>query len=69
MRSLKLFAMGSGQRYISPYLLRPLRTLDEVLDGRGRAAGIEVIATCGNQSVRSRTALQNVRPASIGIAD
>jgi hypothetical protein len=33
----RLFAMGSDERYVSPYLLRPLRTLHEVLGGRGSA--------------------------------
>jgi hypothetical protein len=74
MRSLRLFAMGSDERYVSPYLLRPLRTLDEVLSSRGRTVetahgGVETTPTCGNQSVRSRTALQNDRPAPLGIAD
>ena len=30
--------MASGDRFVSPYLLRPLRTLEQVLGGRSRAA-------------------------------
>jgi hypothetical protein len=30
-------AMSDNDRIVSPYLLRPLRTLDQVLGGRGRA--------------------------------
>ena len=53
--------MGSDERYVSPYLLRPLRTLEEVLGGRGRTVetargGVEATPTCGDQSVRSKTA-------------
>jgi hypothetical protein len=49
-----LFAMDNDERYVSPYLLRPLRTLEEVLGGRGTAAetargGIDVTATGGDQ--------------------
>jgi hypothetical protein len=49
-----LFAMDNDERYVSPYLLRPLRTLKEVLGGRGTAAetargGVEVTATGGDQ--------------------
>jgi len=29
--------MTDNDRFVSPYLLRPLRTLDQVLGGRGRA--------------------------------
>ena len=29
--------MADNDRFVSPYLLRPLRTLDRVLGGRGRA--------------------------------
>jgi hypothetical protein len=29
--------MSGNDRFVSPYLLRPLRTLDQVLGGRGRA--------------------------------
>jgi len=29
--------MTDNDRFVSPYLLRPLRTLDRVLGGRGRA--------------------------------
>jgi len=29
--------MSGNNRFVSPYLLRPLRTLEEVLGGRGRA--------------------------------
>ena len=66
--------MVSDERYVSPYLLRPLRTLDEVLGGRDRTVetdrgGVEVTPACGDQSVRSRPALQNDRSASLGIAD
>ena len=49
-----LFAMDNDERYVSPYLLRPLRTLQEVLGGRGTAAetargGVRVTATGGDQ--------------------
>ena len=74
MRTLRLFAMGSDEGYISPYLLRPLRTLEEVLGGRGRTVetargGIEATPTGGDQSVRSKTAVENHRPAPLGTAD
>ena len=29
--------MSDNDRFVSPYLLRPLRTLEQVLGGRGRA--------------------------------
>ena len=29
--------MADNDRFVSPYLLRPLRTLNQVLGGRGRA--------------------------------
>jgi hypothetical protein len=46
--------MDNDERFVSPYLLRPLRSLDEVLGGRGTAAGpargdVEVTATGGDQ--------------------
>jgi hypothetical protein len=40
--------MGSDESYVSPYLLRPLRTLQEVLGGRSRAA------ESGSERVKSR---------------
>jgi hypothetical protein len=60
--------MGSDERYVSPYLLRPLRTLQEVLGGRGRAVetargGVEATPTCGDHNVRLRITLLNDRPA------
>jgi hypothetical protein len=60
--------MTSDERYVTPYLLRPLRTLDEVLGGRGRAVeracgGAETTPT-GHKGARSRTALQNDQPSS-----
>jgi hypothetical protein len=74
MRTLRLFAMGSDEGYISPYLLRPLRTLEEVLGGRGRTVeavrgGVKATPTGGDQGVQSKTELQNARPASLGTAD
>jgi hypothetical protein len=45
--------MNNDERYVSPYLLRPPRTLEEVLGGRGTAAetacGIGVTATARDQ--------------------
>ena len=66
--------MVSDEPYVSPYLLRPLRTLDEVLGGRGRTVetargGVETTPACGDQGVRSRTAQENHPPTSLGIAD
>jgi hypothetical protein len=51
-RAHGLFAVDNDKRYFSPYLLRPLRTLEEVLGGRGTAAetargGVRVTATGG----------------------
>jgi hypothetical protein len=74
MRTLRLFAMGRDEGCISPYLLRPLRTLEEVLGGRDRTVettrgGIEVMPTCCDQRVRSRTAVENHRSAPLGAAD
>ena len=59
MRTLRLFAMGSDEGYISPYLLQPLRTLEEVLGGRGRTVeavrgGVEATPTGGDQGVQSK---------------
>jgi len=66
--------MGNDERSVSPYLLRPLRTLEEVLGGRGRTVeaargGVEATPTGGDQGVRSKTELQNDRPVSLGAAD
>ena len=66
--------MASDERYVSPYLLRPLRTLEEVLGGRGRVVetargGVDATPTGGDQGVRSSAELQNDRPASLGTAD
>ncbi len=70
----RLFAMGNDERSVSPYLLRPLRTLEEVTGGRGRTVetargGVETPPRCGDQSVRSKTAVENHRPAPLGTAD
>jgi hypothetical protein len=67
----RLFAMGNDERSVSPYLLRPLRTLEEVTGGRGRTVetargGVETTPTCGDQSVQSKTAAENHRPAHSG---
>jgi hypothetical protein len=66
--------MGSDESYISPYLLRPLRALEEVLGGRGRTVetargGVGTTPRCGDQSVRSKTAAGNHRFAPLGAAD
>jgi hypothetical protein len=60
--------MGSDERYVSPYLLRPLRTLEEVLGGRGSDLetppdAVEATATCSDHNAQLRTALLNDRPA------
>jgi len=60
--------MGSDESYVSPYLLRPLRTLEEVLGGRGSALetppdAVEAMATCGHHDAQLRIARQNDRPA------
>jgi hypothetical protein len=46
--------MDSDERYVSPYLLRPLRTLEQVLGGRGTTAesapgGAEAMPKGGDQ--------------------
>jgi hypothetical protein len=70
----RLFAMGGDERYVSPYLLRPLRTFEEILGGRARAVetargSIDVVPTCCDQGVRSKSAAENHRPAPLGTAD
>ncbi len=70
----RLFAMGNDERSVSPYLLRPLRTLEEVTGGRDRTVetargGVETPPRCGDQSVRSKTVVENHRPAPLGTAD
>ena len=60
-RTPGLFTMGSDERYVSPYLLRPLRTLQEVLGGRGRAGEttrgeVEATATRGDHSAAENRA-------------
>jgi hypothetical protein len=70
----RLFAMGNDERSVSPYLLRPLRTLEEVTGGRDRTVetargGVETPPRCGDQSVRSKTAVENHPPAPLGTAD
>jgi hypothetical protein len=47
--------MHNDERYVSPYLLRPLCALDEVLGGRGTAVepahgGVGVTATGGDHA-------------------
>jgi hypothetical protein len=70
----RLFAMGSDERYVSPYLLRPLRTLHEVLGGRGSAVetargDVEATPTRGDHSVRPKIALRHDRPDLRGTTD
>src|SRR5262249_55149675 len=62
MRTSGCSPMGSDERYVSPYLLRPLRTLEEVLGGRGTAAetargGVRVPATGGDQVPRGGSSM------------
>jgi hypothetical protein len=66
VRTPRPFAMGSDERYVSPYLLRPLRTLQEVLGGRGSAVetargDVEATPTSGDHSV-PEIALRNDGP-------
>ena len=61
-----MFAMGNDEHYISPYLLRPLRPLEEVLGGRGRPVeaargGGEATRTGGDRSGRLRAAAEHDR--------
>jgi hypothetical protein len=65
VRTPWLFAMGSDDRYVSPYLLRPLRTLEEVLGGR---SGAVETARGGVEATPDQDA-QNHRSASLGMAD
>jgi hypothetical protein len=66
--------MDSEERYVSPYLLRPLRTLQEVLGGRGSAVetargDVQATPTRDDHSVRPKSALRNDRPALRGTTD
>jgi hypothetical protein len=66
--------MGGDERYVSPYLLRPLRTLQEVLGGRGSAGetargDVQAPPTRGGHSVRPKIALRNEQPALRGRTD
>ena len=67
-RTPGLFTVSSDERYVSPYLLRPLHTVQEVLGGRGGAGettrgDVEATATRGDHCVRLKIALRNDRPA------
>jgi hypothetical protein len=69
-----MFAMVNDERSVNPYLLWPLRTLEEVLGGRGRMVeaargGVEATPTGGDQSVRSKIAADNHRSVPHGAAD
>ena len=64
--------MASNERYVSPYLLRPLRTLEQVLGGRGRA--VEPDSFQGRQACNGRDALRETadrahRPLPLRPAD
>jgi len=49
--------MTSNERYVSPYLLRPLRTFEQVLRGRSGAAEPD-ISFEGRQARNGRDALR-----------
>jgi hypothetical protein len=66
-----LFAMDNDKRYVSPYLLQPLRTLQEVLGGRGTAAeparGSVGVTAKGGDQVEDR--VEDHRSAPLRAAD
>ena len=59
--------MSGNDRFVSPYLLRPLRSLEQVLGGRRRAAestrdSIEATPPCNEQVRREAAVAGTARP-------